>query len=321
MALLRASALMLVWLAAPATAQAADPRAPGAVFRDCDECPEMVVIPAGSFVMGTPGAASAGGAQGAEADAVAITVPRAFALGRFEVTRAQFAHFIARSGYEPRGGCRGWDPALLRFSDDLRRGWSNPALPSAPADLHPVSCVSFADAQAYVQWLARETGERYRLPSEAEWEYAARAGSRTLRPWGDAAESGCDHANTYDLGAEAAYRLGWPAAGCGDGHADLAPVGQFTANAFGLFDVIGNVREWVQDCATGSSTGRPRDARAWEWLGGCGNRIRRGGSWLTPPAGSRSAFRDDAPAGERTDDTGFRVAMDLQGQRTGAEER
>lgn len=320
----RSGALRLgcLLLLAFSTARAAEsPRAPGAVFRDCDDCPEMVVIPAGSFVMGTPSAAPAGGVQGAEADAVAITVPRAFALGRHEVTRAQYARFIADSGYEPRAGCRGWDPALARFSDDARRGWQNPALPAVPADDHPVTCVSFADAQAYVQWLAKETGERYRLPSEAEWEYAARAGSRTLRPWGDSPESGCEFANTYDLGAEAVYRLGWPGAACRDGQPDIAPVGRYGANAFGLHDVIGNVREWVQDCASGSFAGRPLDARAWEWLGGCNNRVRRGGSWLTPPAQSRSAYRDDAPAGERTDDTGFRVAMEFEQRRGAAEDR
>jgi formylglycine-generating enzyme required for sulfatase activity len=183
----------------------------------------------------------------------------------------------------------------------------------------PASCVSFQDALAYVQWLSAKAGVRYRLPSEAEWEYAARAGSRTLRPWGDDAESGCDFANTYDLVAAARYRLGWPEAPCRDGYADLAPVGQFAANAFGLQDMIGNVREWVQDCATGSYVGRPRDARAWEWIGGCGERVQRGGSWLTPPDQARSAARSGAPAGERAADAGFRVARDLEAR--GREER
>jgi formylglycine-generating enzyme required for sulfatase activity len=176
----------------------------------------------------------------------------------------------------------------------------------------PASCVSFVDAEAFAGWLSSKTGSHYRLPSEAEWEYAARAGSRTLRPWGDDAESGCDFANTYDLVAAARYRLGWPQAGCRDGFADLAPVGQFGANAFGLHDMIGNVREWVQDCATDSYVGRPRDARAWEWLGGCEERVQRGGSWITPPAESRSAYRAAAPAAERASDTGFRVALELE---------
>ncbi len=309
-------------LAAIASASASEnSRVPGAAFRDCDDCPEMIVVAAGHFVLGTPSTETARGIQAAEADAVPITVPRDFALGRYEVTRAQYARFIVDSGYEPRPGCRGWDPALERFTEDARRGWQNPALPAAPLDEHPVTCVSFTDAQAYVQWLTRETGERYRLPSEAEWEYAARAASTGLRPWGDDADAGCAHANAYDLIADAAFRLGWRHAACRDGFTDLAPVGQFAANAFGLQDMIGNAREWVQDCATGSYVGRPRDARAWEWLGGCRNRVQRGGSWMTPPAESRSAFRSDAPAGDRADDAGFRVARDLDSRATGTEER
>lgn len=320
---LQAAALLLPALAAVTmVATAAEPtRAAGTVFSDCDDCPEMVVIPAGRFVMGTPADARAAGAEGAEGDAVVVDLPRAFALGRYEVTRRQFARFVAASGHEPRPGCRNWEPSLLRFAEDVRRSWQNPAVPANPVDEHPVTCVSFTDAQAYVQWLARDTGERYRLPSEAEWEYAARAGGTTLRPWGDSPEAGCDHANTYDLSAETAYRLGWPNSGCRDGYADLAPVGQFGANAFGLHDVIGNVREWVQDCATGSYQGRPRDARAWEWLGGCHDRVQRGGSWLTPPAASRSAYRNDAPAGEHAGDAGFRVARDLNPRGAGGEDR
>lgn len=310
----RAALLALApWLLAAMTlpASAETSREPGSTFRDCDDCPEMVVIPAGSFVMGTPAVRSVRGVAVAERDAVVIELPRAFALGRHEVTRAQYARFVADSGHEPQSGCRVWDPALSRFSEDARRDWQDPATPAVPADEQPVSCVSFTDALAYVRWLSSKAGARYRLPSEAEWEYSARAGSRTLRPWGDEGESGCDHANTYDLVSEASYRLGWPNSGCRDGYADLAPVGQFSANAFGLHDVIGNVKEWVQDCATASYVGRPRDARAWEWLGGCDERVQRGGSWLTPPAENRSAFRVAAPAGEHAGDTGFRVALDL----------
>jgi formylglycine-generating enzyme required for sulfatase activity len=240
-----------------------------------------------------------------------VELKHPFALGRHEVTRAEFARFLADSGHEPLPGCRVWDGALGRFSEDTRRGFADIATPAAPAAEMPASCVSFADAQAYVQWLSAKTQSTYRLPSEAEWEYAARAGSRTLRPWGDEAEAGCDFANTYDLVAAARYRLGWPEAACRDGFADLAPVGQFGANAFGLYDMIGNVREWVEDCATDSYVGRPRDGRAWEWIGGCNDRILRGGSWLTPPAESRSAFRTAAPATEHSGDTGFRVAVDL----------
>ena len=293
----------LMMLGAATALQAADaPRTPGSTFRDCDNCPDMVVIAAGSFVMGAPG----------ETGAVAIQIPHAFALGRREVTRGEYARFIADSGHEPRPGCRTWDPLLARFNDDARRGWQNPATPAAPLDDHPVTCVTFTDARAYVEWLARKTGERYRLPSEAEWEYAARGGTTSLRPWGDAPEDGCESANTYDVTADAAYHLGWPHAGCRDGFADLAPAGLLQADAFNLHDMIGNVQEWVQDCATDSYVGRPRDARAWEWLGGCRRRIQRGGSWLTPPDASLIANRVAVPEGDHSDDAGFRIARDLE---------
>jgi formylglycine-generating enzyme required for sulfatase activity len=315
-----AIALLLAGLAVQAPLLAADaPRASGSVFRACEACPEMVVVPAGSFVMGTPAAALPPGRPGAESGTVVIGLPHAFAMGVHEVTRREFAHFVAQSGYESHPGCRTWDPALARFNEDARRTWQNPATPAVPLDEHPVTCVSFADAGAYVQWLAHETGASYRLPSEAEWEYAARAGTTTLRYWGDASEDGCGHANTYDVTADSVYRLGWPHAGCRDGYGDLAPVGSFAANPFGLHDMIGNVREWVQDCATDSYVGRPRDARAWEWLGGCKRRIQRGGSWLAPPDGNRSAFRGDAAEGDRSDDAGFRVAMDLDQREAHAE--
>ncbi len=310
-----AAATVLLLVAAAAPSGAADAgRAPGSVFHDCNGCPEMVVVPAGSFVMGTPAAPAARGADAAESGTVVIEIARPFALGRHEVTRAEYAGFLTDSAYEPQSGCRVWDAALARFSMDGRRGFQDLATPAAPSDEMPASCISFQDAQAYVQWLSAKTGARYRLPSEAEWEYAARAGSRTLRPWGDGADSGCDFANTYDLVAAARYRLGWPEAPCRDGFADLAPVGQFASNAFGLQDMIGNVGEWVQDCATASYVGRPRDGRAWEWIGGCGERVQRGGSWLTPPAESRSAWRASAPAGEHASDVGFRVAADLGGK-------
>lgn len=301
-----------LFLALPAQAQ--QPRAPQS-FKDCAACPEMVVVPAGAFVLGTAPAGVPPGADAAELEPVTIRIPRAFALGRHEVTRAEFERFVAATGYEPRPGCRTWDESLARFNDDARRTWQNPGRPRDPAATHPVSCLAFADAQAYVSWLARETGKRYRLPSEAEWEYAARAGTTTLRPWGDAPEAGCEHANAYDRSGAAAYRLGLDAAGCADGHADLAPVGQLAANAFGLHDMIGNVAEWVEDCYTGSYVGRPRDARAWTWLGGCERHVQRGGSWVSPPDEARSAHRVAADARDRADHVGFRVAMDLDERR------
>jgi formylglycine-generating enzyme required for sulfatase activity len=313
MSVLRSLPAVLL-LASFGAAGAQEARAPQS-FRDCDRCPEMVVIPAGAFVLGTAPSDLPAGADPAEGQSVLLRIPRPFALGRYEVTRGEFDRFVAATGHEARPGCRTWDDALGRFNDDARRTWQNPGRPREPTPAHPVNCVSFADAQAYVTWLARQTGKRYRLPSEAEWEYAARAGSGFLRPWGDAPEAGCDQANVYDRSGHAAHRLGLTPAACADGHADLAPAGSLEANAFGLHDMLGNVAEWVEDCYTGSYVGRPRDARAWTWLGGCTRRVQRGGSWVSTPDEARSAARVGVDSGQHADFAGFRVAMDLDERR------
>ncbi len=310
-------ALVATLLAAPFAAPPAAGAEPAAAFRDCADCPEMVRIPAGSFVMGTPGADPRDPATRAESQALIVRIGKPFALGRVEITRREYRAFMGDTDYESRGGCRSWDGALGRFNEDRTRGWQNPGVPRQLRDDHPVSCVSWTDAKAYVQWLAHKTGKQYRLPSEAEWEYAARAGSSTLRPWGEAAADGCDFANIHDLASSEQYTFGWAAARCRDGFADVAPVGSLRANAFGLYDMIGNVWEWVEDCETDSYLGRPRDGRAWVWVGGCVRHVQRGGGWLSPPEQARSAFRGGGDAGERADYLGFRVALDLDGRAEG----
>ena len=215
-AMRRAAPLAAVLTLLFATPPAA-PAEPSAGCRDCAECPEMVRVPAGTFVMGTPGADARNSATRAESQALIVRIPKPFALGRVEVTRREYRAFVGDTDYESRGGCRSWDETLGRFNDERMRSWQNPGRPREPRDDHPVSCVSWADAKAYVQWLARKTGKPYRLPSEAEWEYAARAGSSTLRPWGDAAADGCDLANVHDLTSREQYALGWEVARCRDG--------------------------------------------------------------------------------------------------------
>ena len=303
-----ALALVALGLALALPATAAEPAGP---YRDCAECPEMVRVPAGTFVMGTPTADAHGAMTRAESQAVIVSIGRPFALGKLEVTRREYRAFVNDAGYDVRAPCRSWDEAHSRFSDDRARGWENPGRPREARDDHPVACVSWNDATSYVQWLAHKTGKAYRLPSEAEWEYAARAGSNALRPWGDAATDGCDFANLYDLASREVYAFGWEPVHCRDGYPDVAPVGALRANAFGLYDMIGNVAEWVADCSTDSYVGRPRDARAWVWGGGCARRVVRGGSWVSPAERARSAFRDSGEATERADYVGFRVALDL----------
>lgn len=303
-----AAVLLLLAGFAAAPARAADPPGP---FKDCPDCPEMVRVPGGTFVMGTPTADPRAAATRAESQAVIVRIPKAFALGRLEITRKEYRAFVADAGYDVRASCVTWDDTLGRFNADRTRGPDNPGRPRAVRDDHPAACVSWSDAKAYVQWLAHKTGKAYRLPSEAEWEYAARAGSATRWPWGDSATDGCDFANVYDLSARESFAFGWEPVHCRDGYPDVAPTGALRANAFGLYDMIGNVAEWVEDCATDSYVGRPRDARPWVWAGGCPRRVIRGGSWVAPAERARSAYRDAAEIGLRADWIGFRVALDL----------
>ena len=240
-------------------------------FRDCDQCPEMIEVPAGSFMMGSPsGEASRSNNEG---PVHKVTIGDAFAVGVYEVTFDEWD--ACRRG----GGCSHNPPD---------RGWGRGS--------RPVINVSWEDAQAYVRWLSRETGERYRLLSESEWEYVARAGTKTRYYWGDAV--GRNQANCDGCGSR------W------DGK-QTAPVGSFPANAYGLHDVHGNVREWVEDCWHGSYRGAPADGSAWTVGKSCERRVLRGGSWSLGPQNLRSAFRDWFTGGVRGSVAGFRVARTL----------
>ena len=177
------TALVVAATAVAPSARAADPMAP---FRDCPDCPELQRVLPGTFVMGTPAADPHVAETRAESQAVIVRIPRAFALGRTEVTRREYRAFLADSGYDAKAPCIAWDDNLLRFNSDRARGPESPGRPREVRDDQPVSCVSWSDAKAYVQWLAHRTGKPYRLPSEAEWEKSARGGLSGKRfPWGD----------------------------------------------------------------------------------------------------------------------------------------
>ncbi|MCK6394560.1 SUMF1/EgtB/PvdO family nonheme iron enzyme [Zoogloea sp.] len=239
----------------------------GRQFRDCPSCPEMVVIPSGSFDMGSP---DHGGSD--EGPVRRVTHPKRFALGRFEVTFVEYDQCVSEGGCGHRPDEWGW-------------GREN----------RPVINVNWDDAQAYVKWLSGKTGKPYRLPSEAEWEYAARAGSTARYPWGD--EIGSNRANCDGCGSE------WE-------RKQTAPVGRFAANRYGLHDTVGNVFEWVEDCWNGSYGGAPADGSAWR-KGECGQRMVRGGSWFYGPYMARSANRLRFDTGDRSSFLGFRVARTL----------
>jgi formylglycine-generating enzyme len=298
---------VLTFVALQSLAAAPD-RAPGAVFKECADCPEMVVIPAGRFVMG-----AAPGEEEREALSDEFrnrSQPRhsvdatRFSAGKFEVTRGQYRAFAEATG-RSSDGCFIW--AGAEFEHDPTRDWRNPRY--AQDDSHPAVCVSWDDASAYARWLSQKTGKHYRLLTEAEWEYAARAGTTTTRFWGDDGNRSCDYANGADLATRARVPATsqWPVADCNDRYAYTAPVGSYRANAFGLYDMLGNVGEWTQDCWNGSYSGAPTDGSAWA-AGDCVLRVVRGGSWEDAPVGLRAAYRVGSPTVIRVYTRGFRVA-------------
>ncbi len=231
----------------------------------------MVVVPAGQYRMGSP--TDEPGRHGNEGPMHAVTFSAPFAVGRYEVTFAEWDACVAA------GGCGGYSP-----SDE---GWGR--------GRRPVIHMSWNHAKAYVAWLSQRTGQAYRLPTESEWEYVARAGTATAYSWG--ADIGVNRANCQRCGSE------WD-------DSRTAPVGGFPANAWGLHDMHGNVQEWTEDCWNNSYVGAPSDGSAWR-SGACAQRVNRGGSWYFDPSLLRAANRLRNTAGVRSPIIGFRVARTL----------
>jgi formylglycine-generating enzyme required for sulfatase activity len=243
--------------------------ASAASFHDCEGiCPEMAVLPPGSFMMGGKPGEEAWSAL--EAPRHRVTIPYALAVAVTPITFEQW------SACASDGGCNGYTPGDYGFGRGDR----------------PVVAVSWNDAQGYVAWLSAKTGRRYRLLSEAEWEYAARAGTDTAYYWGDAVGSGHAACN-----------------GCGSAFdkKSTAPVASFAPNAFGLHDMAGNVMQWTADCWTPNYDGAPADGSA-RTDGDCSRRVVRGGNWFIRPFALRAGFRRQVPQGMRDDIFGFRVA-------------
>lgn len=288
------------------SAPAADGGTPK-TFRDCDECPEMVIVPGGTFRMGAEG-----GEEGRpEGPPREVRIAQSFAVGKYEVTNRQFAAFVKATGYEVVKGCRGSFGGEWQVNPESH--WTNLLLgQKAEPDL-PVACISWLDARAFVQWLAEISGQPYRLPTEAEWEYAARGGSRGDFTWGDDPDRACVFANVYDLSAEPVHDFGWQVADCDDGFPTLAPVGSYRPNSFGLYDAAGNVWEWVEDCYVAPyTTDLPTDGSALSVAPGrCERRGVRGGSWITRPDRQRLTFRGRDPEDIRYSFFGLRVARSL----------
>jgi len=291
---------------------------PGQVIRDryldiAGEAPPVVVIPTGEFVMGSP-ADEAGHADNEEPQR-RVRIDVGFALGRTEVTVGEFGEFVRASRYvtdaEKIGGSAAYDENTGRIADRRGVSWRDDYRGERATSTLPVVHVSWNDAQSYLSWLSQRTGKHYRLSSEAEFEYALRARSATRYSWGDGNPEKV-LGNFTGEGDRSPSKRSWTRAfpHYSDGFWGPAPVRTFPADAFGLFDMEGNVSEWVEDCWHDNYVRAPRDSEAWV-NPGCERRVVRGGSWGSDPDQVRSAFRTAAPADTRSARVGFRVARDL----------
>lgn len=242
--------------------------------------PEMVVIPGSQFLMGDR---HGNGPDDEKPNREVELGP--FAMSRYEVTSEEFAHFVKA------------------FSKRPPKGNENSGA------YHPVTHISWDDAQGYVHWLSQETGQNYRLPTEAQWEFAARGGSSTTFFWGNDPSQACFYANVAD---QAALRQDekWLSVSCEDGFTGPAPVGQFPPNPYGLYDMIGNVWEWVEDCYSDNYKALPQDGRALE-NAYCRKRVSRGGAWSSPPWYLRTSHRQPQPPNGRRENLGFRIVRAL----------
>lgn len=295
-------------------------------FKECDECPEMVVVPAGSFTMGSP--ESEKDRNSNEGPQHRVTFGKPFAVGKFHVTVDQFAVFVAETGYDTGSKCFTVEDG--RLDERQHRTWRNPNYPQSGSD--PVVCTSWNDAKAFVSWLERKTGKTYRLLTEAEWEYAARGRTEPgayPRYWfGNDEKDLCRYGNVSDqtimkssvggvVGSNQMIMkstiigdVTWAVAPCNDGYAYTSPVGSFAANGFGLYDMLGNAWQWTEDCYHENYIGAPTDNSAWI-SGDCRFGVVRGDSWYFNPSLLRAAARGLATHDGRASDFGFRVARTL----------
>ncbi|MBU2580877.1 MAG: SUMF1/EgtB/PvdO family nonheme iron enzyme [Alphaproteobacteria bacterium] len=270
-------------------------------FQDMVGGPEMVVVPNGSFMMGSPEdePQRESWQTGTESPQHTVTHPKPFAVGRHAITRGQFAAFVNETGHKTEGGAFVFDGST--WNRDANASWRAPGF--LQDDSHPVVCVNLDDAKAFATWLAKKTGKTYRLLTEAEWEYAARAGAMTPFWWG--ASITPSQANYNGNGV---YKGGGAK---GEWRKKTVPVASFEANPWGLFNVHGNCWEWCEDVWHDSYIGAPTDGSAWLQGGEQGRRVVRGGSWFLNPGVLRSAGRGRNGTGFRDYFLGFRLGRTL----------
>lgn len=285
---------------------ALEQHAVGSVFSDCDShCPTMVVIPAGQFVMGSP--LSEFGRSPSEGPRQSISIEYEFALSEHEVTRREFAQFVESTGYQSQG-CTIYQDG--EWFQQQSKSWQHPGF--LQNDLEPVTCISWDDARAYVAWLAKQTQQPYRLPTAAEWEYVARAGTNSPYPWGYNEDFACEYGNVADQYAGERFP-GWLTHDCVDGAYYTRTVTELPANPLGVRGLIGNVFEWVEDCWQPDYRGWPLDGKA-NQKADCAERELKGGSWFSQPQYTRPAYRNHFPSDARSATFGIRVARTLSKQ-------
>ena len=282
---------------------------PKDVFQECSDCPEMVVVPAGSFTMGSP--ENEPGRADNEGPRHDVRIAKPFAVGKFHVTVDEFKAFVRSTNYDVGSSCYGW--SSKGYQPETGRTVLNPGF--AQTGSHPAVCISWDDAQAYVKWLAAKTGAPYRLLTEAEWEYAARGqtqpGTYPRYFFGDSEADFCKYGNGGDQTILRNHMwYPWKPFPCNDGYAYTSPAGSFEPNAFGLFDMHGNAYQLVEDCYHGSYFGAPSDGGAWTG-GACDKRVGRGASWQTDTRTNRAANCGDTTPSHRDNLTRFRVARTL----------
>jgi formylglycine-generating enzyme required for sulfatase activity len=274
---------------------------PQDTFKECHDCPEMLVVPPGSFMMGSPESEPERESwqKGTESPQIKVTVARPFAAAKFSVTRGEFAKFVNQTGYEIEDGCYAYSGSEWRLQRTL--SWRSPGF--TQDDQHPVVCVNWDDAKAYVAWLSHKTGATYRLLSEAEREYVTRAGTTTPFWWGTSItprQANYNGNSTYAGGGLA-----------GEYRRRTVPVDSFEANPFGLYNVHGNVWEWTEDCWNESNADNPANGSA-RVTGDCSHRVVRGGSWGSLAWRLRAAVRGWDSTDVRDYFYGFRVARKLK---------
>lgn len=303
--MIRLAVMIVALVAAPAAA--ARQRSPGESFRDFRAAPVMIVVPAGSVTLGSSDAETTREGRPSavaawERPQRAVTFDRPFAVGKYHVTRREFAAFVSET-HRAMAGCVIAKDG--KWSDGPVAANSYADVGQPQRDDEPAVCVNWADANAYADWLSRKSGAHYRLMTEAEWEYAARGGTRTARWWGDETASICNRVN----GGDKSYAAMMPAdktanLACSDGFAFTNPVGHFPPNPFGLHDMLGNAWQWVADCFMPV----PGSAQP---TGECKARSIRGGSWHSGVASVRAATRFSLPPDMRSSSLGFRVMREM----------